>query len=72
MYQHQIAIETDDTNIKELVVSLDKFLDNKQLQMVRRQPNWTERLGRRIFPFFSKALTQQNARLARPVHIAGL
>src|SRR5512133_3817407 len=58
-----ISKESDDPNIKDLVAALMRYLENKQLLLVRHRPNWAQRLGRRISPFFVKLLTHNRLKM---------
>jgi hypothetical protein len=53
----QVARETNDPNTRDLVAALDKYLENKQLLLVRHKRTFFQRLGQLIFPFFRKLLT---------------
>jgi hypothetical protein len=59
----EIHQNTDDPNIHELVDALTRYLDNKQLILSRHRPNFTQRLGERVFPLFSKFVTHERLKL---------
>ncbi len=55
----QIAAETDDPNLRDLVATLNKFVDYKHLVITYPRPHIGQRIGKRVFPIINKTLTQR-------------
>lgn len=67
-----IAQQTTDTNIRELVVALNRFLDNKQLILTYHKPTFFQRIGEHIFPFLNKTFSPGRLKAIIIVCLGGL
>lgn len=67
-----IAEQSDDANMRELVVALTRFLDNKQLILSRHKPNVFQRLGQYLLPFLNRTFTRRRLRLLIMACLGGL
>lgn len=52
-----VSQQSTDANIRELVVALAKFLDNKQLVLALHRPTLFQRIGKHAAPFFNRVFT---------------
>lgn len=67
-----IRQQTDDPNLRELVVALTRFLDNKQLILARHRPNVFQRLGGYINPFVTRIFSRSRLRYIIMICLGGL
>ena len=67
-----ITQQTDDPNLHELVVALNRFLDNKQLILSRHKPKFFQRLGGYVNPFLNRIFSRSRLKFIIMICLGGL
>ena len=68
----EIAASADDQNTRELVHSLERFLDHKQLVLVRPRKTYMQRIGQRISPLYKRTMTQRRLKMFMVVALGSM